>query len=347
MRILVTGAGGYIGVPLCLQLLERGHAVVGLDRYFFGLDKLEALRHEKEFTILKDDLRWFDPSILTDCDAVIDLAGLSNDATAALDPWLTTDINVHGALRCAAAAKAHGVRRYIYSSSASVYGRAAAPLLTEESPLNPQTAYARSKVTVEQALLSMADSRFAVTALRNSTVYGVAPRMRFDLLLNIATLRAWRDKEIFILGGGEQWRPLIHVADLVEAMAKTLDAPVELVGAQVLNVGSDDQNYQVKEIARLIADIVPGVTVHRPADDPDPRDYNVAFAKLRRVLGWQPSRRVTDGIVEILQALEDGTVRHDDPTCYTLQWYMSIMARTRQLHTPSGWSSAPDMRRSA
>jgi nucleoside-diphosphate-sugar epimerase len=326
MRVLVTGAGGYIGVPLCRRLLQDGHAVVGLDRYFFGLDKVEELRHEKGFTVLQDDIRQFDTSILTDCDAVVDLAGLSNDATAEIDPRLTIDINFRGAVRCATAAKEHGVRRYVYSSSASVYGRGASLALDEESPLNPQTEYARTKVAVEQAILPMADSRFTVTALRNSTVYGLAPRMRFDLVINVITMRAWRERVIYIMGGGEQWRPLIHVADVVEAMVAALGAPAEKVNGQIFNVGSDDQNYQVQQIARFVVDVIPNVTIHRIPDDQDKRTYNVAFGKIGRVLDWKPTRRAHEGIVEIKQALDRGAVLHDDPTCFTLQWYTSLIA---------------------
>lgn len=331
MKVFVTGAGGYIGVPLCRRLIAAGHHVVGLDRYFFGADKLGDLRRDARFTMLRDDLRTFDTAVLRDCDAVLDLAGLSNDATAEIDPRLTTDINFRGAARCAAAAKEHGVRRYVYSSSASVYGHGEDLALDETAPLHPQTEYARSKVAVERQILPMADSRFTVVALRNSTVYGLAPRMRFDLVINIMTMRAWKDRVIYIMGGGAQWRPLVHVNDVVEAMMLALTAPQEKVNGEVFNVGSDDQNYQVQQIAQFVVDVVPNVTIHRIPDDADKRTYNLTFGKIERVLGFKPTRRAHEGIVEIKQALDRGAVRPDDPTCFTLQWYKSIIEWTDRI----------------
>lgn len=325
MRILVTGAGGYIGVPLCARLLREGHTIVALDRYFFGLGKIATIRDLPGLEVVRDDMRSFDTSILKDCDAVMDLAGLSNDATSEIDPRLTTDINCNGSLRVARAAKEHGVKRYIYSSSASVYGHGEKPGLCETDPLHPQTEYARSKVAVEQGLKSLADASFCYTILRNATVYGLAPRMRFDLVVNIMTMRAWRERVIYVMGGGEQWRPLVHVNDVVEAFCTVLKAPAEMVRGEVFNVGSDDQNYQIQQVARFIIDVVPNVTIHRIPDDTDKRTYNLSFAKIRDVLGYKPVRRAHEGIVEIKQALERGEVLPDDPSCYTLQWYRSII----------------------
>jgi nucleoside-diphosphate-sugar epimerase len=334
MRILVTGAGGYIGVPLCARLLKDGHSVVALDRYFFGIDKIASLRGHKGFEVLKDDLRTFDLHVLKDCDVVIDLAGLSNDATAEIDPRLTTDINCNGSLRLARASKEQGVKRYLYSSSASVYGHGEKPGLTETDELRPQTEYARSKVAVEKGLTALADPKFCVTMLRNATVYGLAPRMRFDLVVNIMTMRAWRERVIYVMGGGQQWRPLVHVNDVVEAFSLALKAPAEKVAGQVFNVGSDDQNYQVHQLARCVVDVIPNVTIHRIPDDADKRTYNLSFAKIKDVLGFKPARRAHEGVVEIKQALERGEVLADDPTCFTLQWYRAIIdwsARVKDL----------------
>ena len=324
-RVLVTGAGGYIGVPLCERLLEAGYKVLALDRFFFGLDKMGKLSSKPGLEILQEDIRYVDPAILRHVDAVFDLAGLSNDATAEIDPTLTTDINYAGAVRLARAAKEHGVRRYIYSSSASVYGAGHKLGLTETDEIFPLTEYARSKAEVERSILPLAASDFEVVILRNATAYGLAPRMRFDLVINIMTMRAWKDRVIYVMGGGEQWRPLVHVQDIVEALLLALESPAEKVNGEIFNVGSEDQNYQIQQLVQFVVDIIPHVTVHRIPDDRDKRSYKLSFSKIREVLKFDPSRRVHEGVVEIKQALERSAVDPNDPRCFTLQWYKSII----------------------
>jgi len=333
-RVLITGAAGYIGVPLCAQLLRDGFSVVALDRFFFGINKLAALHTNPDLMLLRQDSRTFDVAILKDVDVICDLAGLSNDAAAEIDPALTRDINTRGALRTARAAKEMGVRRYLYSSSASTYGAGTKEGLVETDELHPQTEYARSKVDVENGILPMSSRDFEVVVLRNATVYGLAPRMRFDLAVNIMTMRAWKDRVIYVMGGGQQWRPFVHVSDVVQAFRLAMDAEPEKVNGEIFNVGSDDQNYQIKQLAQFVTDVIPNVTVHHIPDDPDKRSYNVSFAKIRERLGFEPTRRVHEGIVEIKQALERGQVLADDPTCFTLQWYQSIISwdqRIREL----------------
>jgi nucleoside-diphosphate-sugar epimerase len=330
-RVIVSGAGGYIGIPLCEQLLKAGYAVTALDRYFFGVDKIKKVERQTNLEIIQEDTRFVNPEIFEGADAVIDLAGLSNDASAEIDPALTTDINFRGAIRLAGISKERGVRRYVYSSSASVYGAGERLGLVESDPLHPLTKYACSKVDVEKTILPMSDDSFEVVILRNATVYGLAPRMRFDLVVNIMTMRAWKDRVIYIMGGGEQWRPLVHVHDVVEAFMLALESPAAKVSGQIFNVGSDDQNYQVQQLVHSIMDVIPNTTIHRIPDDPDKRSYNLSFKKIGEVLNFQPSRRVHEGIVEIKQALERGLVDSNDPTCFTLQWYKSIIEWTDRI----------------
>lgn len=324
-KIFVCGAGGYIGIPLCERLLEAGYEVTGFDRFFFGRELLAPVEALEKFTPIVGDIRDVDESLLQRHDAVIDLAGLSNDASADIDVGLTQAINNRGGIRLAQLAKATGIRRYIYASSASVYGHGSKMGLAETDICNPQTEYARSKLAVEAALNQMKDGGFEPVMLRNGTVFGLARRMRFDLAVNIMTLRAWRDRVIYIMGGGEQWRPFIHVNDVVRVMIKCLEAPTEVVAGQTFNVGSDLLNFQIKNLAQFVQDVIPNVTIHRIPDNPDTRDYNVSFSKVKDVLGYEPAIGIHEGIVEIKQALERGLIRGEDPRFYTLQWYMALM----------------------
>jgi nucleoside-diphosphate-sugar epimerase len=324
-RVLVSGAGGYIGVPLCAKLVERGHSVIALDRYFFGRNRISGFAANPLATIIVDDIRDFDQGILNGVDAVVDLAGLSNDASAEINPEITRSINCEGGMRLARLAKEAGVRRYVYSSSASVYGHGAHERLDENDECHPLTLYAESKLRVEELLSSLSDQSFETVILRNATVFGLAPRMRFDLAINIMTLRAWKERVIYVMGGGDQWRPFVHVADVVRALVHGIEDERERVAGQIFNVGGDDMNYQIRQLAQFVRDVVPNTTVHMIPDDPDKRTYNVSFAKIRERLGFEPSIRVHEGIVEIKQALERGELSGDDPTYFTLQWYRSLV----------------------
>lgn len=324
-NVIVTGAGGYVGVLLCEELLNKGYAVIALDRYFFGIDKMNSIAQHPKIKIIKDDIRYVDPKIFHGVDAVIDLAGLSNDASAEIDAALTVAINYKGTERFATEAKKNGIKKYIYSSSASVYGAGEKKSLQEGDPLSPQTEYAKSKVAIEQVLFRLKDKDFHPTMLRNATIFGLAPRMRFDLAINIMTMRAWKDRVIYIMGGGEQWRPFVHVRDVVKAFILCLEAPLEKVDGEIFNVGSTDLNFQINQIAQFVVDIIPNVTIHTIPDDPDRRTYNLNFDKIQSVLGFSISTQVHEGVVEIKQALEKGIVKPDDPTCFTLQWYKSLL----------------------
>ena len=333
-RVLVSGAAGYIGVPLCKALLIAGHEVVALDRLYFGEAKLAVIVGDPKLTVLRDDIRYFDERLLKDIDCVIDLAGLSNDASAEIDPDWTQQINFEGGERLARMAKGYGIKRYIYSSSAGVYGLGAKQSLSEEDNLNPQTAYARSKVHVENVLSELQSNSFETVRLRNATVFGLAPRMRFDLAINIMAMRAWKDKTIYVMGGGEQWRPFIHVEDVVRCFMACLDAPSETVSGECFNVGDDRNNYQIKQLAQVVSDRVPDASVHMIPDDPDKRTYHLSFKKLKEQLDFETTYTVLDGVDEILAALGEGKLDPDDPTCFTLQWYKALVewdARIKEL----------------
>jgi nucleoside-diphosphate-sugar epimerase len=324
-RIVVTGAGGYVGIPLCRELVHRGYHVSALDRYFFGQDKLGDLAFNPQLEIIVQDTRHIEPRVLKDIYGVVDLAGLSNDLSSEIDPDLTRQINFDGGAGLAKMAKAAGVRRYVYASSASVYGHGLKKHLVETDECNPQTLYAQSKLHVEKQLRELHGPDFETVIFRNATIFGLAPRMRFDLAVNIMTLRAWKDRVIYVMGGGKQWRPFIHVDDAVRILVLGLEADPDAVSGEIFNVGDEDMNYQIQQLAEFVLNVIPNVTVHNIPDDPDRRTYNLAFAKIKQRLGFTTKKTVQQGIIEIKDALDRGLVTGDDPTCYTLQWYRSLI----------------------
>ena len=302
MRILVTGAEGYIGAMLTPLLLERGHQVVGLDAGFYRDGWLYEDGRRRPATIAKD-IRDISSSDLAGFDAVVHLAELSNDPLAQHDPRLTYAINHRGSVELAMSAKAAGVRRFVYTSSCSVYGAAAdGGFRTEESPPNPQTAYADCKVLVERDVLALAGEGFTPVFLRNATAYGPSPRMRFDIVLNDLCGHAWTSGEVKVLSDGTPWRPLVHVEDICQAIALALEAPREAVHGQIFNVGDDAQNYTVRQIAEIVASCFAGSRLSFGPPSADNRSYRVAFGKIRAHL---PEFRCRNSAADGAQHLHD------------------------------------------
>jgi len=325
--VLVTGAGGYIGVTLCEHLLKAGWRVIGLDRYFFGIERVAVLSEHANFEPRIADVRDVTVADFAGVDAVCDLAALSNDPCGDLDPALTESINHLGRLNVARCAKAAGVRRYVLASSCSVYGQGGNELLTEDSEPRPLTTYARANLAAERAVLPLADSCFSVTVLRQATVFGLASRMRFDLVINIMTLNAVEKGRLYINGGGRQWRPLVHVGDVAATFAGVLAAPEGEVSGEIFNVGS--ANLRVINVAYLVRECVPfPVDVQVVPDDPDKRDYRVSFERITQRLGIQPAITPEQGITEIYHALKSGEVAAE-PWCYTVNWYRRLLEAKR------------------
>jgi nucleoside-diphosphate-sugar epimerase len=325
MHVFVAGGAGYIGSVLVPSLLEQGHRVTVLDRFYFG-DTLgrAAARFGEKLRAVRDDVRSFDRSALESVDAVVDLSGISNDPSCELAPELTRSVNVEGAKRLAVAAREQGVRRYVFASSCSVYGHGDGLGLTEESPRRPVSLYARAKAEVEDFLLQMGQaSRGAVEAcvLRLATVFGLSPRMRFDLAINVMTKNAYVGRRITVDGGGRQWRPFIHVGDVASAIRLALTGEAAKVAGEVFNVGSDQNNLQILNLAFRVRDAVPGTEVVHAPTDPDLRDYHVSFDKVHRVLSFRADTGVDEGIREVLGALREGVVDPDDRRWYTLKQY--------------------------
>ena len=312
MRVLVTGSSGYVGSVLCPIFEEHGHEVVGLDTgYYDGCD-FGAYDGERQRITL--DVRDVEPRHLEGFDAVVHLAALSNDPLGDLSPELTHEINHHGTVRVARAAKKAGVPRFVFASSCSMYGASDADaLLAEDAPLRPLTAYAESKVRSEEALRELDGDGLTTVSMRNATVYGVSPRLRLDIVLN--NLAAWSHVtgKIRLLSDGMSWRPLLHVRDLAKVAVRMVEAPSELVAGRAFNVGSAAQNYLVRDLAEVLAEVT-GCEVEFAGDaSPDPRSYRVDFSELERAfpdldLDWNARR----GAEELVGAYRAVGLTEDD-----------------------------------
>jgi nucleoside-diphosphate-sugar epimerase len=283
MRILLTGIDGYLGAIMGPVLASRGHEVTGLDAGYYRDGLLYDSGAPKIPTITKD-IRQITVSDLRGYDAVVHLAELSNDPIGQNRPEVTYAINGDGSGNLARHAKQAGVQRFLYSSSCSVYGAGGADWKTEESPTEPLTAYAACKLRTEAVLASLADETFSPTCMRNATAYGASPRMRFDIVLNTFAGLAWTTKEIVMVSDGTPWRPLVHAADIAGAFAAVLEAPREAVHNQIFNVGSNDENYRVREIAEIVAAAFPGTKASYGPPSADGRSYRVSFDKIARMV---------------------------------------------------------------
>jgi nucleoside-diphosphate-sugar epimerase len=276
---------------------------------------------------------------------VVHLAELSNDPLGEHDPRLTYEINHQGSVDLARTCQAAGVRRFVYTSSCSVYGAASQEEKTEDSAPNPQTAYARCKVLVERDVRALADERFTPVFLRNATAYGASPRMRFDIVLNNLAGHAWTSGEIKMTSDGTPWRPLVHVNDICEAILLALEAPREAVHNQVFNVGSDEQNYRVREIAEIVAQSFPGCVVTYGPPSADNRSYRVSFAKIRRHLpGYRCRWTAERGARQLREVFEhiDMSKEVFNYRAYTRLQQLKYLVATRQIDKDFFFRLPPD-----
>ena len=303
MKVLVTGDRGYIGSVLVPIMLNRGYEVTGLDCGFYEENLLE--NYKNEYQVINKDIRDIDESDLLDIQAIIHLAALSNDPLGEFSPSLTYEINYESTVKIAMLAKSLGVKRFIYSSSQSMYGISdlSKELDEDKSKKNPVTAYAKAKWKAEQEIHSLSSKDFVVTSFRPSTVFGASPRLRCDIVFNNLVACAYTSNKIEILSDGSPWRPVVHIRDVCEAFLAGLEAPSALISGKAFNVGIENGNFTVKDLAIAAQDAVPGSELHITNEHTDPRTYKVSFNRIFEVLGdfYKPSWNLKKGGNELIQ----------------------------------------------
>ena len=299
MKVLVTGHTGYIGSKLVPMLLDDGHDVAGIDSDLF--EDCTYTGELVEVPHLRKDVRDVEQADVEGYDAIVHLAGLSNDPLGDYRPELTEQINYRAAVRLAGMAKEAGVSRFLFASSCSNYGASGSDFLTEDAAFNPVTPYGESKVLVERDLAQLADDSFSPTYIRASTAYGVSPRIRFDLVLNNLTAWAFTTGLVYLKSDGTPWRPIVHVEDIARAYLAAIRAPRELIHNQGFNIGTTTENYQIRELAEIVREIVPGSSVeYAPNAGPDTRCYRVDCNRIARTLhDFKPQWTARRGVEEL------------------------------------------------
>ena len=302
MRVLVTGHCGYIGSVLVPILLCEGHEIVGLDSDLF--ERCTFTGTLADVPHVKKDIRDVNKTDLVGFDAIIHLAGLSNDPLGDYKPSLTEEINEKASIRLATLAKEVGVHRFLFASSCSNYGAAGSDFLTETASFNPVTPYGLSKVNVEKAVSKLADNTFSPTFLRASTAYGLSPRLRFDLVLNNLIAWAFTSGRVYMKSDGTPWRPIVHVEDIARAYVSILNSPRELIHNEAFNIGATSENYQVRDLAEIVKDIVPNCRIeYAPDASPDLRCYRVDCTKMAKTIhGFKPQWTARRGAEQLYMA---------------------------------------------
>ena len=341
MNILITGVDGYIGTVLAAYLITRGHSVTGLDTGFYRDGWLYNDQALQRPGCVNRDLRAITENDVTGFDAVVHLAELSNDPLGQHNPELTYAINHQASVALAAMCRKSGVSRFVYTSSCSVYGTGSGEFKSEESETNPQTAYAKCKLLVENDVTRLANDNFSPTFLRNSTAYGPSPRMRFDLVLNNLGGLAWTTQQIKMTSDGSPWRPLVHVRDIAQAIGCVLEAPRSVIHNQVFNVGSNSENYQVRQIAEIVAEAFLGCELSFGKSDGDNRSYRVCFDKIYSLLPEFKCRyNVRDGAFELYDLFQRIDMTRDvfDFRAYTRLKQLEYLLRTGQIDNQFYWT---------
>jgi nucleoside-diphosphate-sugar epimerase len=322
-KVLVTGGAGYLGSILVKKLLQKGYKVRVLDNLLHGGESILGFYSYPNFEFFRGEMR--NPNALAKSvdgvDAVLHLAAVVGDQACNLSHNATLKINYVSTKNLVEACKRAQVSRLVFASTCSVYGHHP-EISSENSPLNPLSLYARSKILSEEAILDSINDDFYPTILRMATIYGLSLRMRFDLVVNAMTVKAVKERKVQIFGGN-QWRPNVHVDDAADAFIQVLEAPPESVKGEIFNVGSNNQNYQIVRLGEIVQECIPETDLETFKENLDPRDYRICFDKISNTLGYKVKKKVEDGVLEIRSILEDGII--EDYTNPKYNNYVSIL----------------------
>lgn len=337
-NVLVIGGAGYIGSALLPKLLKGGYRVRVLDMFIYGREPIESVADHPNLELVKGDFRHVESVVqaMRDQDAVIHLGAIVGDPACDLDQQLTVDVNLSATQMIAQVAKASGIRRFIFASTCSVYG-ACDELLDERSEVKPISLYGRTKLAAEIGLQRMADEKFTPTIVRFATIYGLSGRTRFDLVVNLLSAKAKADGQITVHGGA-QWRPFVHVDDAALGVFQLLKAPLSQVGNETFNVGSDDQNYTIEEVGKLIHDHVIGSELILNQDCVDKRNYRVSFKKIHEKIGYHPQWTLIDGVKQVVEAVSSGHVEDYQDPRYSNVKYLAEKDMINVIRVDDDWS---------
>lgn len=338
-RVLVIGGAGYIGSALLPKLLAQGYQVRLLDLFIFGMSPVAKFVNHPNLEVIRADFRQVDSVVkaMKDVDDVIHLGAIVGDQACALDEELTVEVNLEATRMIAEVAKGSGATRLYFASTCSVYG-ANDQILDERSELNPISLYAQSKLACERVLLKMADDSFSPVIFRFGTVYGLSGRTRFDLVVNLLTAKAVKEKKMTLFGGG-QWRPFLHVDDAALAFMKAVQAPSELSRGQIFNVGSNAQNYQLAEAAKIIQSLTAPAEISDTGATTDFRNYRVDFTKIAKMLDYAPHWTLQDGVKQVITALNSGEITDYHDPMYSNAKFLEGQSDSRPIRRENGWAS--------